>query len=152
VTVDSLNTAFASMLTKKGLRSDVTLNIMPAYLIAPVAISATVLQVLGSISDPAAGGSAAGNANTLNIYGPQGSRPITPIIDPVLDSNSSTAWYLAASPSQVDTVELTFLAGEESPVLEDEWDFDKDVYKYKVRQTFGVAAIDFRGLYKNAGA
>ena len=27
-----------------------------------------------------------------------------------------------------------------------------DVYKYKVRQTFGVAAIDFRGLYKHAGA
>jgi len=26
------------------------------------------------------------------------------------------------------------------------------VYKYKVRQTFGVAAIDYRGLYKNVGA
>jgi hypothetical protein len=60
---------------------------------------------------------------------------------------------LAADQSQgVDTVEYTFLQGEESPVLEDEWDFDTDVYKYKVRQTFGVAPIDFRGLYKYATA
>ena len=152
ITVASLNTAFVSMLTKKGLRSDVTLNIQPAFLIVPAAVSATALQVVGSTADPAAGGSAAGNSNTKNIYGPNGDRPLRVVVDPVLDGNSATAWYLAASPSQVDTVELTFLAGEESPVLENEWDFDKDVYKYKVRQTFGVAPIDYRGLYKNAGA
>ena len=70
----------------------------------------------------------------------------------MLDANSATAFYFAANNSQVDTVEITFLEGEQSPVLENEWDFDKDVYKYKVRQTFGVAAIDFRGLYKHAGA
>jgi len=152
ISVANLNIAFKAMMVMKGLRSDVTLNIQPESLIVPAAISATALQVVGSIADPSVGGSAAGNSNTLNIYGPNGSRPLKVIVDPVLDANSATAWYLAASPSQVDTVELSFLAGEETPVLENEWDFDKDVYKYKVRQTFGVAAIDFRGLFKNAGA
>jgi len=155
VSVASLNTAYNSMMTKKGLgtSSDAILNIQPSYLIVPAAISATALQVVGSIADPSAGGSSAtGNSNTLNIYGPNGSRPLRVVVDPVLDGNSATAWYLAASPSQIDTVELSFLQGEESPVLENEWDFDKDCYKYKVRQTFGVAAIDFRGLYKNPGA
>ncbi len=152
ISVTTLNTAFVSMMTKKGLRSDVVLNIQPAFLIVPAAISATALQVLGSIADPSVGGSAAGNSNTLNIYGPNGNRPLKVVIDPVLDANSATAWYLAANNSQVDTVEITFLEGEQSPVLENEWDFEKDVYKYKVRQTFGVAAIDYRGLYKNAGA
>lgn len=152
ISVTTLNAGFLSMMTKKGLNSAVTLNIQPSFLIVPAAISATALQVVGSIADPSVGGSAAGNSNTLNIYGPNGSRPLRVIVDPVLDGNSATAWYLAASPSQVDTVEITFLEGEQSPVLENEWDFDKDVYKYKVRQTFGVAAIDFRGLYKNAGA
>jgi hypothetical protein len=150
--VGTLNTAFISMMTKKGLRSDVILNIQPSFLIVPAAISATALQLLGSIADPSVGGSAAGNSNTKNIYGPNGDRPLKVIVEPLLDANSSTAWYLAASNSQVDTVEVTFLEGEQSPVLENEWDFDKDVYKYKVRQTFGVAAIDFRGLYKHAGA
>jgi hypothetical protein len=152
ISVTALNAGFVSMLTKKGLRSDVILNIQPAFLIVPAAISATALQVLGSIADPSVGGSAAGNSNTLNIYGPNGNRPLKVVIDPVLDGNSATAWYLAADTSQVDTVEITFLEGEQSPVLENEWDFDKDVYKYKVRQTFGVAAIDYRGLYRNPGA
>jgi hypothetical protein len=150
--VTTLNAGFLSMMTKKGLNSDAILNIVPATLIVPAALGATALQLVGSFSDPLAGGSSTtGNSNTLNIYGPNGSRPLAVVIEPVLDANSATAWYLAASPTQVDTVEITFLQGEESPVLENEWDFDKDCYKYKVRQTWGVAAIDFRGLFKNAG-
>ena len=150
--VTTLNAAFVSMMTKKGLRSDVILNIQPSFLIVPAALAATALQLVGSIADPSVGGSAAGNSNTKNIYGPNADRPLKVIVDPLLDANSATAWYLAASNNQVDTVEITFLEGEQSPVLENEWDFDKDVYKYKVRQTFGVSAIDFRGLYKHAGA
>lgn len=161
--VATLNAGFTSMMTKKGIGSDGTdssaiLNIQPSFLIVPAALSATAMQLIGSIADPTQSSStnedadrAAHNANTVNIYGPNGSRPLEVIAEPVLDGNSTSAWYLAASPMQVDTVELTFLAGEESPVLESEWDFDKDVYKYKVRQTFAAAAIDFRGLYKNAG-
>lgn len=150
--VGTLNTAFISMMTKKGLRSDVILNIQPAFLIVPAALSATALQLVGSLADPSVGGNAAGNSNTKNIYGPNGDRPLKVIVEPLLDANSATAWYLAANNSQVDTVEITFLEGEQSPVLENEWDFDKDVYKYKVRQTFGVAPIDYRGLYKHNGA
>jgi hypothetical protein len=149
--VTTLNAAFIAMMTKKGLRSDVILNIQPSFLIVPAALSATALQLVGSIADPSVGGSAAGNSNTKNIYGPNGDRPLRVVVEPLLDANSATAWYLAASNTQVDTVEITFLEGEQSPVLENEWDFDKDVYKYKVRQTFGVAPIDYRGLYKHAG-
>ena len=150
--VATLNAGFLSMMTKKGLNSDAILNIVPSTLIVPASLGATALQLVGSIADPLAGGSTTtGNSNTLNIYGPNGSRSLAVVIEPVLDANSTSAWYLAASPTQVDTVEITFLQGEESPVLENEWDFDKDCYKYKVRQTWGVAAIDFRGLFKNAG-
>ena len=149
--VTTLNAAFVSMMTKKGLRADVILNIQPTFLIVPAALGATALQLVGSLADPSAGGSNAGNSNTANIYGPNGARPLQVIIDPQLDASSTTAWYLVASNSQVDTVEVTFLEGEQSPVLESEWDFDKDVYKYKVRQTFGTSPIDFRGVFKNNG-
>lgn len=151
-TVDNLNTMYLSMLTKRGIKSDVILNIMPEFLIVPAALAATSMEVLGSTARPEAGGSAAGNSNTHNIYGPDGDRRLKLIVEPVLDATSTAHWYAAASNNQVDTVELAFLAGEESPVLESEWGFDNDVYKYKVRQTFGVAAIDFRGLYKFADA
>lgn len=146
----TLNTAFTKMMTQKGLTAGVVLNIQPRYLIVPVAVAATAMQLVGSLADPSAGGNAAGNANTLNIYGPNGSRPLQVIAEPQLDASSASVWYLAADANQIDTVELSFLQGEESPVLENEWDFDKDVYRYKIRQTFGVKAIDWRGLFRNS--
>jgi hypothetical protein len=148
--VETLNAAFVKMMKQKGLNSDAIINVQPRFLIVPVAYSATALQVVGSIADPSVGGSAAGNSNTLNIYGPNGSRPLQVVAEPQLDSHSATNWYLAADTAQIDTVELSFLQGEENPVLEQEWDFDKDCYKFKVRQTFGVKAIDWRGLFRNS--
>ncbi len=144
--VGTLNTAFAAMMTQKGLNSQVILNIQPRYLIVPAALSATALELISSASYVVANG----NSGVTNIYGTNGQRPMTVVVEPVLDGNSPTVWYLAADPSQIDTVELAFLSGEESPVLESEVDFDTDTYKYKVRQTFGVAAIDWRGLYRNS--
>jgi len=140
------------MMTKKGLKDDVIINVQPRFLIVPAAISATALQLVNSTADPSVGGSTAGNSNTANIYGPNGERPLQIVVEPVLDSNSATAWYLAADNGQIDTVELAFLQGEESPVLDSEIGFDTDPYLYKIRQTFGVKAIDFRGLYKSPGA
>lgn len=150
--VAALNSAFVDMMKQTGLDNTTIINVQPRFIIAPVALSATILELLGSISRPEVGGTAAGNANTKNIYGPNGDRPLTPIFEPHLDANSATAWYLAASNTQIDTIELAFLQGEETPVLESEQSFERDVIKYKIRQTFGVKPIDHRGLYKNAGA
>lgn len=144
--VTTLNAAYVKMRTQKGLNTDVTINVIPRFLIVPVAYEATALELVNSISYNAANN----NEGVRNIYGPGGSRNLTVIGEPVLDGNSATIWYLAADPGQLDTVELVFLAGEESPVLTANWDDDHDCYKYKIRQSFGVKAIDWRGLYRNA--
>lgn len=146
--VSSLNTAYKDMMTQTGVDGSTIINVEPQFIIGPPSLRGTILQLLGSFSDPAAGGSSAGNANTLNVH----QNVLTPIIEPQLESNSATAWYLASSSSLIDTVEIAFLQGEENPVLESEYDMKRDCYFYKVRQTFGVKAIDWRGLYKNAGA
>jgi hypothetical protein len=147
--VTTLNAAFVKMMTQKGLTSDAIISVVPKFVIVPVAYSATLLQLIASLSDPNAGGSAAGNANTLNIYGPNGMRPITPIIEPQLDASSATDWYVAADNAQIDTVELSFLSGEESPVIDSEYNMKNDTYYNKIRQTFGTKAIDWRGLFRN---
>lgn len=144
--VTTLNAAYVKMRKQTGLNTSVTLNIMPKFLIVPVNYEATAMELFSSMSYNASNN----NEGVRNIYGPGGSRQLTLVSDPVLDANSSTVWYLAADPMQIDTVELAFLQGEESPVLENEWDFSKDAYRYKIRQTFGVKAIDWRGLYRNA--
>jgi len=144
--VTTLNAAYVKMMTQKGLTSDAILNIIPRYLIVPVAYSATALELVNSTSYVLANS----NQGVQNIYGPGGSRSLTVVVDPQLDANSATNWYLAADPSQIDTVELTFLSGEESPVMESEWNMKNDTYLYKIRQTFGVKAIDWRGLFRNS--
>jgi len=45
-------------------------------------------------------------------------------------------------------VELTFLQGEETPYVERKDEFCVDAVRYKIRQTFGAKAIDYRGLYQ----
>lgn len=149
--VSTLNAMFTAMRTQTGLEGEI-IGVMPRFLIVPAALEATALELFTSTGRPDVGGDTTGNSGVQNIYGPGGRRSIEVVSEPQLDGNSSTAWYVAADNASIDTVELTFLAGEESPVLESEWDFDKDCYKYKVRQTFGTKAIDWRGLYKNPGA
>ena len=146
--VTTLNAAFAAMRTQKGLTPDSIVSVVPRYLIVPAALEATALELVSSTSYIVANG----NSGVQNLYGQGGSRQLNVVCDPNLDGNSATAWYLSADPSQIDTVEVSFLQGEESPVLESDWNFRRDVYEYKVRQTFGVKAIDWRGLYKYATA
>ena len=149
-TVARLSAGFLAMASQKGVNSTVALNITPRYIIAPWALSAGILEILGSIARPEVGGSAAGNSNTHNLYGPNGSRPLQPIFDFCLDSSSAVSWYLASD--SVDTVEYTFLEGEETPVIETEWNFKNDTLMHKIRQTMAAKAIDWRGLYENDGA
>lgn len=71
------------------------------------------------------------------------------VVDPRI---SGTKWYLAASGSQVDTIELVHLAEEQGPVVDEEEEFIRDTKAWKIRHTFAAAALDYRGLYHNPGA
>jgi hypothetical protein len=145
--VTTLNAGFAAMRRQKGLNSTVSINVAPRFLIHGPAYEATVDELLVSTSYNAANN----NEGVKNIYGPDGpqKRRLVPVCDNAL-GDTNTDWFLAADQAQgVDTVEYTFLQGEESPVIDQEEDFDTDTYKFKIRQTFGVKAIDWRGLYRN---
>jgi hypothetical protein len=144
--VATLNTGYQQMMLQKGINSDAILGLTPSFLIVPPGYSATALEIVNSQSYNAANN----NEGVINIYGVNGVRPLQVVVEPILHAASTTNWYLAANTNQVDTVELAFLSGEESPVLTSEQDFDTDCYKYNVRQTFGVAAIDWRGLFRNS--
>lgn len=151
----ALNSGFSVMMTQSGLNSTTILNLMPQYLIVPAALSATALQLINSMADPSNAAASTEdasrpnfNSGVVNLYGPQGPRRLTPVVEGQLDGNSTTAWYLAADSRQVDTVELTFLQGEESPVMEREESFTTDALKWKCRQSFATKAIDYRGLYR----
>ena len=51
-----------------------------------------------------------------------------------------------------DTIEYAYLDGMEGVTTETQYGFDVDGVAVKARMIFGAKAIDYRGMYKNAGA
>ncbi len=140
----ALATARKNMRLQKGLQSE-ELNLAPSYLIVPAALEQTAYQLTSSQYTPA-------TKAEVNEFRAGGRTALTPVVEPVLDANSATAWYLASDSSQVDTVEYCYLDGAEGPVIESEVGFDTDGVSYKCRLDFAAKAVDHRGLHKANGA
>ena len=77
---------------------------------------------------------------------------LTPIVEPRLEDASATAWFGAAAPGVIDTIEVGYLEGHEGVFTETRNGFEVDGVQIKCRHIVGAKAIDHRGLYKNAGA
>lgn len=140
----ALATGRTAMRVQKGMQSE-ELNLAPSFLIVPAALEQTAYQLTSSNYVPA-------SKAEVNEFRAGGRTALDPIIEPLLDANSAIAWYLAAANSQIDTVEYCYLDGAEGPVIESEMGFETDGISYKCRLDFAAKAVDFRGLYKAAGA
>ncbi|TWD54537.1 ATP-dependent protease ClpP protease subunit [Agrobacterium vitis] len=120
------------------------LNIRPKYLLVPVALKMTALQLIKSSA--ALGQNNAGVINAVQNL-------VEEIIDePRLDAISSTGWYLAADQHSTDTVTVAYLNGVTEPVIEEFTEPRADGLTWKVRIDYGVSAMGWEGLNKSAGA
>ena len=144
LSLTSLATARGAMRVQKGLQSE-ELNIAPAWLLAPAALEQTAYQYTSANYVPATPGA-------VNEFRAGGRASLVPVIEPLLDAASATAWYVAAATNQIDTVEYCYLEGAEGPQIETDAGFEVDGMAFKCRLDFATKAIDFRGLQKNVGA
>ena len=119
------------------------LNIVPRFLIVPAALETSADVLLRSVASTDSNK----NAGVINPF----QNSLTPVVESRLDANSKTAWYLAADPNQVDTVEVMFLDGVQQPVIEEAEASDIDGKSFYVRLDVGARALDHRGLRKSAG-
>ncbi len=140
--VDSVGKGRAAMAKQTGLDKKTVLNVRPAFLIVPASLELKAEQLVAQNIVP---------AETQNVV-PQSIRTLSPISEPRLDAVSETAWYLAASPNQIDTIEYAYLEGQQGAYIESRNGFDVDGVEIKCRLDFGAKAIDWRGLFKNPGA
>ncbi len=134
----SLSVARTAMRLQKGL-SGQPIDVSPKFLIVPAALETTAEKLLATIT-PA-------TASTVNPFAGK----LELVVDPRLDVVSSTAWYLAGDPVVIDTVEYSYLEGEEGPQVFTDEGFEIDGMQFKVREDFGAGAIDWRGMYKSNG-
>lgn len=65
---------------------------------------------------------------------------------------SGTAYYAFANPNEAPILEVSFLNGVRTPFLETDQPFETDGMRWKIRLDYGVAAVNYKGVIRNAGA
>ena len=141
----------AAMRRQRGLSTgDATetaplLNLTPRYLLVPSALEQTAYKFTSSQYVPA-------TQAATNEFREGGKTAVMPIIEPLLDDASTTAWYLLADSSQIDTVEYAYLDGEEGPQIFTKDGWEVEGIEIKCRHTFAAKAIDPRGMQRHVGA
>jgi len=137
--VSALEAAMAAFRRQTDISGNQVLNIVPEFILVPPELEWTTRQLMASTVDP---------DETNNVPNVLRGR-LNVICDAEL--SDAKAWYLAASPSVIDTIEVCFLDGARAPVVESRENWDVDGIEFKVRLDVAAKAIDHRGLYKNAG-
>ncbi len=143
IAVAGLSDSRKLMRKQKGLQGE-ELNLAPAYLIVPTDLEQAAYQFTSSQFVP-------DSSSNINEFRNGGRTALEPIVESLLDGYSTQAWYLAATNSQVDTIEYCYLEGHEGVYIESSMDFDVEGMKIKARLDFATKAIDYRGLVKNPG-
>jgi phage head maturation protease len=137
----SVGAGRTAMRTQKDGKA--TLNIPPSFFLVPAALEDTAQVLMVSETDPSKTNSRIPNPvrNAAEV-----------IVDARLDAASTTAWYLLADPNRFDTIEVGYLDGVAAPFLDSQEGWTIDGVEYKVRIDAAAAPLEFRTLYKNAGA
>lgn len=126
------------MLLQKGTEGR-HITVRPEFLIVPPSLQTTAEKQLAIVQP--------NKASDVSPF----SQALQLITEPRLEDASAKAWYAAASPNQVDTIEYAYLEGNEGVFTESWASRERDGFMVKCRHVFGTKAIDHRGLAKNAG-
>lgn len=139
---ETLSAARQLLRKQKDFSKKYSLNLNAKYLIIPSTYETTAEQLLRSLADPAGSHSGVANVfrNSLDI-----------VVDTALDDINADAWYIAAAKNQVEGIEISYLNGNKTPILESKDSFDTLARSFRMYLDFGIAALDYRGFVKNAG-
>lgn len=138
ISIATLGDGRAAMRKQTNLRGKEVLNISPKFLIVGPDKETEAEQLIASIVDP-----------TKNNATPN---PFANKFQVICDANiTGNQWFLAANPYDCETIEVTYLNGNEMPQLESQVGFDYLGIKWRIFMDYGVNVLDYRGLYKNAG-
>lgn len=137
ISVTTLGAARVKLRSQTGLNGRL-LNLEGRFLVVPAALE-TIAQQYVRVVNP----ESSSNVNPFQgLY--------VPVVEPRLDANSATIWYLFADPSQIDTIELAYLQGQQGVFMETRQGFEVDGMEIKCRLDVGAKAIDWRGMVKAA--
>ena len=145
-TVDAIRVGMGTQTDPSGA----TLNLRPSVLVCGLGYEGVASTLRNAQFDPDtadASGNTSGNrpnwvAGTFEV-----------IADARIDGDTNaTNWFMLASPSMFDGIEVAFLNGVETPYLDQRDGFSIDGTEFKVRLDYGVAPLDWRTIALNGTA
>ncbi len=150
------NLQFSSLQTAEQMFWDQTdpkgnpLGVQPAILLVPTSLSVTARELF--VSQNIVTGSAGKNMAS-NVFAGRYRPEVSAYVGNTTLGGTQTGWYLLADPSDLATIEVVFLNGQQTPVIEEaEADFDTLGIAMRGYFDFGVAKHDWRGGVKSKGA
>jgi hypothetical protein len=141
IAVASLDADRVIMAQQKDPWGNEYLDLRPAVLLVAIGLEGTAKVINTSTFDP-------DTANKL-----QRPNMVQGLFRDIVGSPriSGNRRYLFADPGVAPVLEVAFLEGQASPVLETQNGWRTDGAEMKVRFDYGVAAVDYRGAVTNAG-
>ena len=132
-----------AMRSQTDVSGNEIIDVFPATFVGSLGNARTTLEIIGSEFTPETTGSkATRRRNALFGMIPDDAVIGTPRI-------SDNAWYLFADPNEAPAFEVAFLDGVSEPFIDQMETMNPDGVKALVRLDYGVAAIDWRGAWKN---
>ena len=123
------------------------ISLTPIWIYVPPEHETTAEKLIASIVPD--------SSTNVSPFSSVGRTPLRLDVEPRLEtgvSGSTTAWFVMADKGQIDMVELARLSGSNGPQTMTREGFDVHGLEIKIMHDIGAKAIDFRGLFKNAGA
>lgn len=118
------------------------ISVLPRWLIVPPGSRAVEARKQVTATTPASAADVNAFAGRLEV-----------VEEPrLLPDAGADPWFLAADAARIDTVEYAYLDGQEGVYTEVRQGFEVDGIEIKARHDFAAKAIDWRGLFRNAGA
>ena len=140
ITEASLAEAYRAFGNQKGLEGRV-ISVQPRYIITPPGTRSVEARKNVTATTPSAVAGVNAFAGRLETI--EEAR--------LIPTAGADPWFLSADPSRVDTVEYAYLDGSNGIYTETRTGFEVDGIEIKARHDFAAKAIDWRGLFKNAG-
>ncbi len=140
VTEAALGEAYKLFGKQKGLEGR-PISVLPSYIITPPGSRAIEARKQVTATTPNSTADVNTFANRLQV-----------VEEPrLIPASGADPWFLAADTARIDTVEYAYLDGQDGVYTETRVGFEVDGVEIKARHDFATKAIDWRGLFKNAG-
>lgn len=136
--ITALNALAALMSAQTSVEGNY-LMIQPKYLIVPTTLYVIASQILSAVQ-----------VTAQNLVNPL--RGQVEVIQNARLNSAPVAYYLAADPNQIDTIEVAWLDGNVGPQFDMEESFDSRGITFSCWAEVAAKVIDYRGLAKSKGA